>query len=232
MFAAPMMMKAGAGGGGGGISYAGGNTALKSGGTMAVSLAALSLQEGDLVLAFSAQSGGFDDAGAVGMVSAGWAELSGSPLSAGAAGARDSALGGFFKVMGATPDSSVEFDTGGGDGQVAAVMAFRGVDPTTPFDVAPVATEATYSSTVAFGNVTPVTSGAWIVVAGSQASLSLPDYTDPGYPGGFASVLHDPGTAALLGVAYDDGWTSGAYDPEEFGGTTMKCNFVIALRPA
>lgn len=151
----------------------------------------------------------------------------------------------FYKIMTSTPDTSViiEGSTGGPDSSLAVVvMAFRGVDTTTPFDVS--STTATALNT-ADANPPSINhnnpSGVWIVIAGASSHIlaTLQTYTMPtGYTtdsisGGMLDTNH-----ITVGMGYR---SSGVSDPEDPGvmnhsGTDATTNgwgaITMALRPA
>ncbi len=85
-----------------------------------------------------------------------------------------------YKFMGSTPDTVVTIPAQGNiaDGQAYVVQVFRGVHTSTPLDVTP--TYATGSGTNSRPDpaaITPVTSGAWIVVTGGGAAATGANYT-------------------------------------------------------
>lgn len=144
-----------------------------------------------------------------------------------------------YKFMPSTPDSVVTIPAQGNiaDGQAYAVQVFRGVNSTTPMDTT--ATYATGSGTNNRPNpaaITPVTSGAWIVVTGGGAAATGVNYTTAT----LTDFLTESGADtndATVGVGYYTAWTSGAYDPEVFGGGSVNAAnswgaTTIALRPA
>lgn len=139
------------------------------------------------------------------------------------------------KVMGGSPDTSVSVSVA----SAARVMVFRGVDPSTPLDVAAVAASGAGPNVVT-GAITPSTSGAWIVVAGvitagstsTDVVLSAPGDLDV-----FASAAMTSGTyRGAGGLGYYDGWTTGAFDPANWSSDASGLYdqyeaYTLALRP-
>lgn len=129
------------------------------------------------------------------------------------------------------------------DAGAMAVYVFRGVDLTTPLDVAAVTAvgEHTEVSGPLLPNppsITPVTPGAFIVCIGACGhddgvdTLSSSDLT------GFLSVGSDDSNDTSLGIGHIDNWSSGAFDAAAFtfsgtaGNVDTFCAMSIALRPA
>lgn len=145
-----------------------------------------------------------------------------------------------YKVMGSTPDTSVTIPASGNvdDGIAYTIQVFRGVAASDPMDVTP-----TYANQSGVSNIpdpaaiTPVSTGAWIVVCGGGAcSANAAAYT-ASYLTNFLYFNGQDTNDALIGSGYYTGWTSGAYDPAAFGGGTVNATFswgatTLALRPA
>lgn len=157
----------------------------------------------------------------------------------------DSNLIVWSKKMGATPDTSVTIPASGNtaDGLIMAPFALRGLDPTTYLDVA-IATATGSGANPNNPNapsVTPVTTGAWVMVIGAAgvgtgtvlvAPATLATTTNH-YQANFSPDTND----GVLAVGLFETWASGAYDPAAFtngtGNTTGAwCAASIALRPA
>lgn len=124
------------------------------------------------------------------------------------------------------------------DGGTMAVYVFRGVDQTTPLDVA--AVSGTGINTVLSNppSITPSTAGAFIVAIGagghgrgSGVTYSSSDLTD------FFTISADDSNDSILGIGHKDDWSSGAFNPAAFtfSGTDSVeyswCAMTIALRP-
>lgn len=122
------------------------------------------------------------------------------------------------KFMGATPDTEVVLDGSGNSlyGSTVMVHAWRGVDPSTPLDVAITTGTGTSSGIANAPSITPLTAGAQILVIGAAA-------------GTYSSYLQNTGSALsnFLSARNNDtynvssamgsvAWTSGAYDPVAF----------------
>jgi hypothetical protein len=143
-----------------------------------------------------------------------------------------------YKFMGGTPDasvnvsSSISYTTSSGG---AIVYVFRGVDTTTPLDVAAVTATAIDSGLVNPPAITPVTSGAVVVVAGCAGhALTVP----VGATGlsGVQLQTNTTGTWRSSNAMGYSTWTSGSLDPAAWTltGSSVTCSWAaitIALRP-
>jgi hypothetical protein len=156
---------------------------------------------------------------------------------------QDCNLGVFRKVQGATPDTSVVVEGFGNmNNSIAAIaMAFRGVDTTTPMDVA-----ATTATGIDTANPNPPSinhnnpSGVWTVVVGAAGhSAGDRTYTFPtGYTTDAVSLSGNDSDDCTIGMGYR---SSGVSDPEDPGVMTFSgtdnVNYcwaavTMALRPA
>jgi hypothetical protein len=145
-----------------------------------------------------------------------------------------------YKFMTATPDTSITIPSTGSadDGQAWAVMVFRGVDSTTPFDVTSVS--ATLNNTANFdaAAITPVSQGAWIVIAGCGAAATGAVFTAPtDFTTNWLSSFGADTNDAIIGMGYYTRWSSGSYNPAAVaGGSADVANswaaWTLALRPA
>jgi hypothetical protein len=145
-----------------------------------------------------------------------------------------------YKFMGATPDTTTTFGPTGStsDAGAMAVYVFRGVDPTTPLDVAAVQATALNTSRVVPPDITPSTVGAFPVVIGAAAhnggtdTFTSSDLTD------FRTVGGNDTNDVTLGIGHQDNWSSGATNFATWGhsqaDSTSFCwaATTIALRPA
>lgn len=134
-----------------------------------------------------------------------------------------------YKVMGATPDTSVAIPASAStaSGVAYAVYVFRGVNTTTPNSATPVVTGATNTGVANAAAITPAAgdTGAWIVVFGGAAVAAGAVFTNPA---GMSTTTNHFRSATItsttndanIGGAIFTGWTSGAYDPAAFGGST------------
>ena len=145
-----------------------------------------------------------------------------------------------YKFMGATPDASVSFsdNLGGTNGRIATAYVLRGVDSTTPLDVAAVTATNTNTGAVDPPSITPVTSGAAIVAFGAAAhNLGGVFFS---FPSGslYSWIANSNNTSndSSHGIA-QYAWTSGAFNPAAWtlAGTTTTdswASITVALRPA
>jgi len=155
----------------------------------------------------------------------------------------DTNLGTFFKVLDGT-ETSATFDGShagsGSSGVAGAVFVFRGVDITTPFDVADQTASGTTTGRPNAAAITPSTPGSWIVVACASGG-STANYTNPGdlstttnqFKSAHASASND----AVAGIGIKTDWTSGSFDPAQWGGASNTSIFswaavTMALRSA
>jgi hypothetical protein len=152
-------------------------------------------------------------------------------------------LGVYWKIMGATPDTSVTIDgQGGNDTSVPAVcMVFRGVDTTNPMDVIPVSTQGSdtmHPNPPSINHNNP--SGIWTVIAGASGhNIGSGTFTFPtGYTTNPVYRTHADTSDATVGMGYR---LSGVSDPEDPGVMTHSgtdntgyswAAATIALRPA
>lgn len=146
-----------------------------------------------------------------------------------------------YKFMGGTPDTSTTFGPTGNaaDSGAMAVYVFRGVDPTTPLDVAAVTGQAANTSRVVPPDITPSTAGAFPVVVGAAAhnggvdTFTSSDLTDFQTIGG-ANDTND----VTLGIGHDPAWSSGATNYATWGHSQADsadfswAAITFALRPA
>lgn len=151
----------------------------------------------------------------------------------------DTSLNVSYKFMGTTPDTTFTLPSTGNiaDAQRYTVQVFRGVDATTPLDVAVVSATGTATSRPNPGSITPSSYGAFVVICGGGAAATGAAYTAPAnfttnFLTGFTADTND----ALVGSGYWTGWTSGAVDPAAYTGGSNNANdswaaYTIALRP-
>lgn len=148
-----------------------------------------------------------------------------------------------YKVMGATPDTTVSIPASNATtaGVAYAIYVFRGVNTATPLDVEAVPTGAINTGVANAGAITPTTPGAWIVVFGGAAVAAGAVFTNPA---GMSTTTNHFRSATIttttndanIGGAIYTGWTSDPYDPAAFGGSTTTNTgswsaVTIALRP-
>lgn len=209
------------------ISYIGGVVGNKAGATSGNTSVALdsgltggvggSLQEGDLVLVVFVTSSTADRTLAITDPSAAAYSLVASELYANGT-TNDTNLRFAYKFMGSTPDTSLNIGPTGNaaDGGAWAVYVLRGVDPDYPFDVTPTTATGTGTSRPNPPSITPITTGALVVVAsGGGSGTGTTAFT-------FASssnLIQDNGADTQDGRAAlaQYTWTSGALDPAAAG---------------
>lgn len=150
----------------------------------------------------------------------------------------DANLGVFTKLMGPTPDTTVTLGAmaSANNSGVTSIRAYRGVDLTTPLDVAIQTATGTGTGLPDPPSSTPVTSGALAYVIGAQAAalmanLASSDLSD------FATDWQADSQDVGIGVGHISWSGSGAIDPAVFtGGSSNASNSWVAatmvLRPA
>jgi len=147
------------------------------------------------------------------------------------------------KFMGASPDTSVAIPASNATtaGVGYAIYVFRGVDPTTPLDVAATTAGANNTGVANGAAITPSTAGAWIAVFAGAAVAAGAVFTNPS---GMSSTTNHFRSATIttttndanIGAALKTDWTSGSFDPAVFGGSTSTNTgswsaVTVALRP-
>lgn len=149
----------------------------------------------------------------------------------------------FRKVMGGTPDTSAVIAVNGTsvNGAFALAMVFSGVDITTPEDVAATTNTGINGNLADPPSNTPSTAGAWPVTfyAGATDGTAPTGPTAPGDITNFVSITATGGSTrrGQGGSGTKTDWTSGAFDPSAWSGTTNAANDSWAaahavLRPA
>lgn len=146
-----------------------------------------------------------------------------------------------YKFMGPTPDASVIFGpTRNADyAGVTMVMVFRGVDKTTPLDVAATTATGLNTNRPTPPAITPSTAGAWIFSAAASAHNGGAQnyYNVTGYTYANGGAQNDTDDVNILG-AYKSDWTSGTFTPTQWlHDASDSTNFswaalTLALRPA
>jgi hypothetical protein len=195
----------------------------------------ITLQADDLLVCAYIQNNG----GTCSTSSSGWTEHADLTASS----TRVTHLGVYSKVMTGTPDTDFVGVGPGGNptGCAGLAMAFRGVDTTTPLDVAIVTATGTGSSRPNPGSITPSTAGALIVAIGAGAATTGAAYT---LPGDLSSTTNHwrvgyitEAVQAMIGMGIKTDWTSGAFDPGQWAGASDAAEqswaaVTLALRPA
>lgn len=188
------------------------------------------LQEDDYVIVFATADGNFVGGGPITspMISSGWTELESVENSAG-----DWWV--FTKKMGATPDTTVEIDDASSVvDALITILAFRGVDTTTPQDVA-----HSWNTGLTCPTITTVTANAlvirWLCQKDDPSGCVIP----VGYVGLLNFIDTDAGSGNEngFGLAYIQQDSSGATGTlaltrTKSGETSAVDTGTMALRPA
>jgi hypothetical protein len=235
MFAGAMMMKAAAAGGN--IQFVGGSsgTSNQSSNNAIVDLTSLNggigsaAQAGDLVIAISTNSRTSNLTGPRALTA--YAALVDEYSSA-------CNFHVDYKLMGGTPDTSVEIALSGSNSHASSwvVFVFRGVDQTTPFDVATPTANGSGTTDANPPTITPATTGAMIVASGGGGGTAISStYTQGGdLTNFFTERRFDNNGDTVIGAGLK-AWTGGAFDPAAFsgsGGVQGWWAATFALRPA
>lgn len=148
----------------------------------------------------------------------------------------DANIGAFIKTL-ASADTTVTFGSSGSanDAQGGVILLFRGVDATTPLDVAVVLDQGTGTGTPNPAAITPVTTGAVGVFGGAQAAATAANLTSSDLTA-FRQVIQADTNDIAVGAGFIE-WTSGAINPAAFGGGSSNsanswATVSLALRPA
>jgi hypothetical protein len=144
----------------------------------------------------------------------------------------------WYKIMGATPDTSITFNAhvSTTESSSVVVQAFRGVDATTPLDVTSTTSTGIDSAAPDPAAITPVTTGAIILVAGGSAHASGNSGFTASYLTNFRSAGFNSTYDSTAGMGYTT-WTGGTYNPAVWtfgGGATTVASWAaitMALRP-
>jgi hypothetical protein len=176
-------------------------------------------QEGDIVVIAHALSSNTDRRGTMAVTTSGYTSV-GSVF---ANSTNDANFEVWYKVMGASPDTTVAVDIGTttADPKAVLVQVYRNKNTTTPLDgITPLtATNTGSADPNPPGPITPATSGAWIIVAamtttgdgatGENAPITASYLQNPVSTTGFVPA-QIRGLSAIMGHVV---WTSGGYDP-------------------
>lgn len=135
----------------------------------------------------------------------------------------DSGLLVAYKIMGATPDTSVTINGNANlnDSQTAIVFVFSGVNTTTPLDVTPTVSQVVNT---ALANPPSITASATATnanillgIGGCGHNGGVDTYSAvAGQYNTFVSVGRDNSNDSTLGVGYKYAFTSQTYDPAAF----------------
>ena len=220
-------------------TYVGGKTAGFGGGAANQTIALTGLSggsetaplEGDIVII--GYSAGYNtNALSLSIVSSGYTTI--GPISG--LDSYDTTLVGGYKIMGSTPDADVVV-SGTTDANAAGVVTihvWRGVDASTPMDVAPVTDSDINGGRPTPPAITPITSGAVIVMMGGSAGGT----TTGVFTSGLSNFLsrYEIDTYRTAGGVGSINWTSGTYTPTQWTGSSTNVAYAwaaitIALRP-
>lgn len=141
-----------------------------------------------------------------------------------------------YKVL-TDADASVTFGPTkwANDAGAMAVHVWRGVDTSTPLDVAAVTATGNGTGRPNPAAITPTTTGAVIIAVGGAAAATGAVFTSSDLSNLRTATSADTNDA-MIGIGSKD-WTSGSFDPAQFGGGTTGygdswCAVTLALRPA
>lgn len=203
-------------------------------GTASVSATAVSgVQSGDLLLLF------VESANQPITAPSGWTQVTNSPVAIGTANAAGGvALQVFYQFATGADTSTTVGDSG--DHTTCIKLAYRGVDPTTPFDATPVSgTKTTASTSSSWPSITTVTADAEIILASAldldlASTTTTSGYTNANLTG--LSEQHDQTIAGGFGggLVIVDGTkaTAGATGATTATVTsTTQTYLTMALRP-
>jgi hypothetical protein len=144
-------------------------------------------------------------------------------------------LGVWWKVMGATPDTTV-VGQGSGSGTDATVYlcyVLRGVDTTTPMDAAAVTGSMTNTATPDPPSITTLTDKAWVIGAQARSGAATFSSHSSGYTNGVNAAGTDTNrfAASMASTQVD---TAGAEDPGVITYSAAGDSYAvsIAVRPA
>lgn len=184
---------------------------------------------GDIVIvAYGTASGGDE---AIGLITADYNEV----VELFADDTVDANLSVNWKLMTGTPDTSVEmsqtFSTS--NAGVVAISVWRGVHPSSPLDVTTTTATGINSPNPDPPSITPVTSGAVIVVCGTSPHIAG-IYTAPDLSN-FISQTSDDTLDCQTGMGSKE-WTGGPFNPGAWLADVQTsrawCAATLALRPA
>lgn len=144
----------------------------------------------------------------------------------------DTNFAAYTKLQGATPDTTVSMDAGGG-AHAGVMMVLRGIDLTTPIDAATTTASGIDSGQTNPPSITTVTNDAWVLACGASA---ISDATVNG-PSGYTDRVDVNSTSITVMMARLEKATAGAEDPPTY---TLETEAVarswtactIAIRPA
>lgn len=193
-----------------------------------ISFALPSLAAGDLIIVAAAVGDTANNGLAAPSAPTGFARVPGVAATIYSNDVADCNLDVYYKIaVGGDSGATMTFAAVGGTNasNAAVVMVFRGVDPTTPFDV-----NATTDSGVSSSAADPPSinhnnpSGVWTVIVGAtghtgggSAAFTFPS----GYTTNARQRAHDDTTDILVGMGYRSSGVSDPEDPAAFSAATI-----------
>ena len=219
------------------LQYVNGTSATNVAGsaTYNVSLSGLGIAEGDLVVVVTGFGGTAD--GNPGVTTTGYTEV----FDLYANDTRDTNLSVNYKIMGATPDTQVTVNGSGNtaNGAATVVHVWRGVDATTPMDVAATSATGIDVNTPDSPAITPITAGAYVLTVGggSRNNTAVTMTTPTGYANSVSIQGNDSTISFHAGIASKAWSGSGAEDPAAWGTSSTFTSDswaagTLVLRPA
>ena len=199
------------------LQYVGGLTSSNTGavaGTRSISLAGISMLEGDMVIVAYERTGTTSKTATTisgyTTIAALYADNTQTTPLVGI----DSNLIVAYKFMGTTPDTNLVIPTSGfiTDAEAVVVQVWRGIDPSNPLDVAAVTNTQVTTGIPNPPAITPVKTGAIIVVAAGTGHNGGTDTFTAAYLTNFLTVGGNDDTDATVGMGWLT-WPGGAYDP-------------------
>jgi hypothetical protein len=211
------------------LTYVGGTSGGGTGASYTVSLNATltggsnsSPSAGDLILVFTGEANGASVTSTCSGNTAG--AYSTIRAHQNQADSHDANLDSFYKFAGATPDTTLTITRGANNttyGSSTVVHVWRGAATATPFNVTPTIAASANGSAANPAAITPTVAGSVVLYCGhaSQLAASGTAFTTAGtYP---ISRKTDGSTGdSIVMASHYTAWTSGAYDPAAFAGST------------
>ena len=144
-----------------------------------------------------------------------------------------------YQIVGGTADTTITVTVNDGINPIAnaqlaiQILHYRGVNPTTPMDVAAIGVSGVDTAVSDPGAITPVTTGAKIIALYACSNQTPGDWTAPGNISNFDQIAN--ASRALIGSG-DADWSGGTFNPD--AATKAVDNrdtwaaITLALRPA
>lgn len=221
------------------INYVGGYTSTQVGtasGTFNVSLTSLSgglassPSKNDLVIV-SVASGSTADRD-LGVTTSGYTEIADLYSD----DTYDTNLSVNYKIMGSTPDTSVDVTVSQNtsDALTVTISVWRGVDTTNSLDVTPTTSTGNNTGRPTPPAITPTTENAKIVCIGAGAYSTTADFTTTDLSNFITTTRSDTNDSVIGQGSYK--WFSGTFTPAVWGGNTTStsaswCAVTIAMKP-